>query len=220
MMKWGFLVVILIGTGLLFGAPFLEFLMPDEKIWLVDLTDQQNPTLLANGAKTLWFQWQGWAYIALFGAAIAALLGIILNVIQKLTDRELSEKKEALRAQTAEFKRSQREFEKNMTEQIRKGFAHERNTLEIMTREALEADEQARETQADAERINKITNNNNRAQSRENRSKLAQRDRLGEQKRVISQFLDQAGWTFVDGSPITYAAIHKLAKNHDEQKHP
>ena len=56
-MIWGFLTVIVVGLVLLFAAPFLDFLTPDSTIWLVDLSNSNDPILLAQGAKTLWYQW-------------------------------------------------------------------------------------------------------------------------------------------------------------------
>ena len=52
-MIWGFLTVIVVGLVLLFAAPFLDFLTPDSTIWLVDLSNSNDPILLAQGANQL-----------------------------------------------------------------------------------------------------------------------------------------------------------------------
>ena len=217
-MIWVVLAIFLVGIGLIFGSPFLDFLAPNENIWLVDLTDQQNPNFLAKGAETLWYQWQSWGYITL-SCLILIILGCIITAFTHLyVEQQLSENKRKLDEQTEALKRSKIEFEKDITKQIKQQFANERRSLNIMTQEALDTDECGRKLKIEAERLNKSTNNSHKAQNRETRSKLAQRDRLSEQKRLIAEFLPNSGWKFADDSPVTYASILKLAKNFNEQR--
>lgn len=213
-MKWAILAIVLVGFGLLLGAPFIEFLAPSKNIVLVNLPEQQPPVVLARGAETLWYQWQAWFYIALFSLILVLIFSIAAGLIKAFVDQKLLEKKQKLDWKIAELKRSQLKFEKEKTREIEQRFSSERNSIEIMTQEALDTDQRAMDALARAERINKATNISHRTQNRENRSKLAQRDRLRSQKMQIAAFLDEAGWKFPDGSLVTYAALAKLGKQH------
>jgi len=218
MILWGILALILVGIGLALGAPFLDFLAPNEHIWLVDLTDQKNPSLLANGAETLWYQWQTWLYIAIFCFILVLIFSIISRFIQGYVDQELSEKKQRLDKQIEELKESKSNFECKKTEEIKQSLASKKISIEIMTQEALSTHKLVTAMRTEAERINKSTNNSHKAQNRENRSKLAQRDRLREQKRLIAEYLPKSGWKFSDNSPVTYASILKLAEDFNKQR--
>jgi len=213
-MKWAFLALILIAGGLAFGSPFLDFLAPNEKIWLVELTSQQDVKLLANGAKTLWYQWQIWIYIALFCLLIVTIGSLISGFIKNSVDQQLSEKKQNLNKQIAELKRSKSEFEKEITQQIKQDFAWERNSIDIMTQDALDKDQRATVALTRAELINKKTNHILKAQDRKNHSKLSQRDRLSGQKMMLVEYLDKVEWKLSDGSHLTYAKLLELAKNY------
>ena len=217
-MKWTFLALILIAAGLALGSPFLDFLAPNEKIWLVDLSSQQDPKLLANGANTLWYQWQVWIYIALFCLLIVALGSIISGFIKNSVDQQLSEKKQNLNKQIAEIKWSKSEFEKEITQQIKQEFAWERQSIDIMTQDALDKEQRATVALTRAERINKATNHSLNAQDRKNHSKLSQRDRLSGQKMMLVEYLDKVEWKLSDGSHLTYAKLLELAKNYHNHK--
>ncbi|MEL0630732.1 hypothetical protein [Psychromonas aquatilis] len=213
-MKWAFVALILIVAGLALGSPFLDFLAPNEKIWLVDLTNEKDIKLLANGAKTLWYQWQIWLYIALFILLIVTIGSLISEFIKSFVDQQLSEKKQDLNKQIAELKWSKSEFEKKMTQKIQKELAWERNSIEIMTQDALDKEQRATVALTRAERINKATNHSLNAQDRKNHSKLSQRDRLSGQKIIIVEYLDKVEWKIPDGSRLTYAKLLELAKNY------
>ncbi len=212
-MIFGCLTVIVISV--LFGfTSFLDYFSPSDDIGIAIL-ESDHWQIVAVGKSTLWYQWQIWIYIGLFCIVVAILCGLSYGIIQIKIEQQLSETKQKLDEKIAEYKRSQAEFEKEKTLQIKQGFAHERHSIEIMTQDALNADEHARAALSKAEHINKTTNHSNKAQNRKNRSKLAQRDRLSEQKRMMSEFLLQSGWTFQDGTPITYSAILDLSRKLD-----
>jgi len=217
-MKWGLLVLIFASIGLVLGSPFIEFFAPDKNIWLVDLTNQGNPNLLASGAETLWYQWQIWLYIGLFCLVVILLGGIILGVILGYIDQEFSEKKRKLDVQQAELNRSKSQFEKEKTQQIMQDLAHERHTIEIMTQEALDTDQHATAALAKAERINKKTNLSHKTQIRENSSKLRQRDRLRDQKLLVIEYLENVEWKLSDGSRITYTMLVNLGQKIRDQR--
>lgn len=217
-MKWASLALILIAGGLALGSPFLDFLAPNEKIWLVELTNQQDVKLLANGAKTLWYQWQTWIYIALFCLLIVTIGSLISGFIKNSVDQQLSEKKQNLNKQIAELKQSKSEFEKEITQQIKREFAWERQSIDIMTQDALDKEQRATVALTRAEGINKATNHSLNAQDRKNHSKLSQRDRLSGQKIIIVEYLDKVEWKLSDGSHLTYAKLLELAKNYQNHK--
>ncbi|ELR64626.1 Hypothetical protein C942_02319 [Photobacterium marinum] len=216
-MMWAVLVVLLVGIGLVFGAPFLDFLAPEAGILLVDATDTKNPIILATGSATLWHQWQVWLYLGLFCLILVTLCNVIAGFIQSYVDQGLSDKKQKLDEQIAEFKRSQTLFEQQRTQEIEARLAHEYQRLEQMEHDAITSETRARTLKNHAEQINKATNLNHDKQKRENRSKLAQRDRLREQKRLLAEYLPHSGWKYADGTTPTYHDLLKEAQDFERK---
>ena len=216
-MMWAVLVVLLVGIGLVFGAPFLDFLAPEAGIWLVDATDTKNPVILATGSATLWHQWQVWLYLGLFCLILVALCSVIAGLIQSYVDQDLLEKKQKLNEKIAEFKRSQAKFEQQKTQEIKARLAHEYQRLRQIEHSAVTSENRARALKNHAEQINKTTNLNHNRQNRENRSKLAQRDRLREQKRLLAEYLPLSGWKYADGSTPTYNDLLKEAQDFEKK---
>lgn len=210
-MIWVITSIILVVLALAFGAPFLDFLAPSDDIWLIDSTDSKNPILLAKGADTLWEQWQIWLYIGLFVLVLIALGSIISAVIQNYTDVEIDEKKKALQEEIDKYEDLQNHFKDQTHREVAEAMAKERKRIEDLHQKAVN-------TRYEANQINKETNFENNRTKRETQSKMAQRDRLSEQKKLLVKFLDESGWTFKDGSPITYSALLKLARYYEENK--
>ncbi|MDE1240528.1 hypothetical protein [Vibrio aestuarianus] len=60
--------------------------------------------------------------------------------------------------------------------------------------------------------LNKQTNLSNQRQEKSNRSKLAQRDRLSEQKRLLVNYLEHSNWQWNTGEKVTYQSLLREAK--------
>lgn len=217
----GCLTVIVL-SGIFAFTSYLDYFAPGDNIGIaISKSDQQGEhwQIVTIGKSTLWYQWQIWIYIGLFFLAVGLVGGIlftyIYGVILGHVEQKISGKKQKLDEKIADYKRSQAEFEKKKTQQIELGLAHKEHTLEIMIKDALDADEHARAALSKAERINKTTNHSHKAQNRENLSKLSQRDRLSEQKRVIAKFLQISGWKLPNGEPFTYNSLFKYSQKYD-----
>lgn len=211
-MIWTLLILVLVAIALAFGAPFLDFLAPGDEIWLVNTIDKNHPEIMATGAGTLWFQWQSWLYVALFVLVLVILGSVTSAFINKLADHEITEHKAELKKEIAEYKRLQCEFKEKTTKEIERNLASEQARIDSRYNEVSEERANAYRLKLDAAEFNKQTNIANKGQQRENRSKLAQRDRLSEQKKLLSEYLEQSGWKFSDGELITYSSLLKLAK--------
>ena len=213
----GFLIVLVL-SGLFAFTSYLDYLAPSDNIGIAILkSDQQKEywQIVTVGKSTLWYQWQLWLYIGLFFLLIVILGGLFLGFIKKISDQEIIEKKQELVDQIEELKRTQIEFEQRKTEEIEKEFVRKRLSIEKIREEALNTNKQGKLALIEAERINKRTNHSHKSQDRENRSKLSQRDRLREQKRVIAKFLQISGWKLPDGTLFTYNSLLNYARKYD-----
>lgn len=213
----GCLTVIVL-SGIFAFTSYLDYFAPGDNIGIAILkSDQQGEhwQIVTIGKSTLWYQWQIWSYIGLFFITTVALGGLFLGFIQKISDQEIIEKKQELANQIAELRKSQLEFEHKKTEEIEQELSHKRTSIEKIREKALSTNEQGKLALAKAEYINKITNYSHKSQDRENRSKLSQRDRLSEQKRVIAKFLKISGWKLPSGEPFTYNSLLKYSQKHD-----
>lgn len=213
----GFLSVIVL-SGLFAFTSYFDYFAPDDNIGIAILkSDQQGEywEIVTTGKSTLWYQWQHWPYIGLFFLAIVALISLFLGFIKKISDQEIIEKKQELVDQIEEFKRSQVEFEQKKTKEIEEELVQRRLSIDKIREEALNTNKQGELALREAERINKRTNHSHKSQDRENRSKLSQRDRLREQKRVIAKFLQISGWKLPDGTPFTYNSLLNYSQKYD-----
>ena len=209
---WGLAVVIAVATGLYVDVPFLNFLKPGYDIALVQLHSSGKADILSQGAETLWYQWQSWLFIALFCLVTAGISAIVIGLINEYADEKIIEKRQVLDEKIKALERSKETFEREKIEELETYYQREEKRLADIESSTWEYRSQGNKLRQEAEEINKITNVANNRQSRENRSKLAQRDRLREQKKVLAKYLDQAGWTYTDGEPITYESLLREAR--------
>jgi hypothetical protein len=216
-MIWGFLTVIVVGLVLLFAAPFLDFLTPDSTIWLVDLSNSNDPILLAQGAKTLWYQWQSWSYIFTFCLVTACVLGMIYNSIRTFSDASLIEAKQKLAQKSEELEKFKRQYRQQVEQDVLRAHSQKAEQLNRRERELDTIQNQAARQQTESSERLKLANHAVRRQHKETMSKLGQRDRLREEKKLITKFLEQIDWKFSDGSKITYSALKACAKRHQQK---
>jgi hypothetical protein len=217
-MIWGFLAVIIVGLVLLFAAPFLDFLTPDSTIWLVDASNAEQPVLLAQGTETLWFQWQSWSYIFVFCLATALLLGIIFNAIRTFSDEALIEAKQKLAQKTEELEQIKREYHREVEQNVLREHSQKAERLDRRERELDTIQKQATTQQMESQERIKMASNAIRHQQKVTQSKLGQRDRLSNEKKLLAKYIEQMNWTFTDGSKITYNALMRLAKENKKNE--
>ncbi|EGR4318306.1 hypothetical protein DDM85_17170 [Vibrio cholerae] len=211
-MIWGFLTVIVVGLVLLFAAPFLDFLTPDSTIWLVDASNSMKPVLLAQGSETLWFQWQSWSYIVLFSVATALLLGMIFNAMSTLSDEALIEAKQKWAKKTEELEQIKREYRTEVEQNVLREHSQEAERLKHRERELNTIQAQTATQQMESQERMKMASHAVRHQQKVTQSKLGQRDRLSNEKRLLAEYIEEMDWKFTDGSKVTYSALVKLAK--------
>ncbi|EKO3587403.1 hypothetical protein KC992_04850 [Candidatus Saccharibacteria bacterium] len=216
-MIWGFLTVIAAALVLLFAAPFLDFLTPSDAIWLVDTTTQSKPEILAQGASTLWYQWQSWSYIFTFCLITACVLGLIYNAIRTFSDETLIEAKQKLAQKTEELETLKRQYRHKVEQDVLRAHSQEAERLKHRERELEIIQDQTATQQIESQERMKMASHAVRHQQKVTQSKLGQRDRLRDEKKLIAEFLEQSDWTFTDGTKITYRALKAVAKRHQQQ---
>lgn len=211
-MIWGFLTVIVVGLILLFAAPFLDFLTPDSTIWLVDASKSEHPVLLAQGAETLWFQWQSWIYILLFCVAIVYICGFFVSAFRKFSDEAVLKERKKAAQKTEELERLKREFKNQITQDVQREHREEDERLRRRAHELSAMLSQAEVTRVESEKSLKVANHIVNRQHQETQSKLGQRDRLSEQKKLIVNYLQNSNWQWTDGTKVTYQSLLREAK--------
>ncbi|WP_421299589.1 hypothetical protein [Aeromonas veronii] len=216
-MIWGFLTVIVVGLVLLFAAPFLDFLTPDSTIWLIDTSNSMKPVLLAKGSETLWFQWQSWSYIFIFCLVTALILGLMFNTLRTFSDKSLVEAKQKLAQKSEELEQFKRQYRQQVEQDVLRAHSQKAERLNKRERELDTIQVQAARQQTESSERLKLANHAVRRQHKETMSKLGQRDRLREEKKLIAEFLEQANWTFTDGTKITYSSLKEVAKRHQPE---
>lgn len=209
---WGLAVVVAVAAGLYYDVPFLDFLKPRDDIALVQLHASGSADILSQGPETLWYQWQSWLFIGLFCVVIAFLCAIAIGIVNGYADERIIEKKQILDNKILELERSKETFERKTRKELEDALQEEDLRLSQVAKNIENDRQKANRLRFDAVQLNQKTNIANQQQNRENRSKLAQRDRLSEQKKLLSEYLKQSGWKFTDGEPITYSSLLKLAK--------
>lgn len=225
-MKWVFLGLAILFVAALFGAPFIELLAPDDKTYLFKYSPESNKqVLIAQGAETLWAQWQSWAYIATFCLIVCLIGSVISSMFQEKTNLEIKERKATLDAKIKEQQTIndsyRREVEKKVREELENEYQEKRewiqrkNTEQYRISEQLQTERKTNENlREQATILNKQTNLSNQYQEKSNRSKLAQRDRLSEQKRLLVNYLERSDWQWSTGEKVTYQSLIKEAKKH------
>ena len=212
-MMLGIGVLLLLIGVLIFGAPFIEYLAPSSQIILVDVTDSTNPILLAQGANTLWYQWQIWGYLVIATIMIVSLCALITNYVKTYTDERISERIKQLSDQIVQNQKEHREFKEKTQKELKQSFDREQKEVD-------ERYEQVRYERIKTEELHNKTvqlkiemTNLNKRQIKEVDSKLAQRDRLSEQKKQISNFLNTVDWKLNEETKLTYQLLLKLSQN-------
>lgn len=211
-MMWGFLTVIAAALVLLFAAPFVVFLTPEDAIWLVDTTNQSNPSILAKGASTLWYQWQSWSYIFTFCLITACVLGLIYNAIRTFSDETLIEAKQKLAQKTEELETLKRQYRHKVEQDVLRAHAKESERLKNKEYELDHIQHLTAEQQNESQERMKMASHAVRHQQKVTQSKLGQRDRLSNEKKLLAEYIEEMDWKFTDGSKVTYSALVKLAK--------
>lgn len=211
-MMLGIGVLLLLIGVLIFGAPFIEYLAPSSQIMLVDVTDSTNPILLAQGANTLWYQWQIWGYLVIATIMIVSLCALITNYAKTYTDERISERIKQLSDQIVQNQKEHKEFKEKTLKELKQ-------SLDMEQKQVDERYEQVRNERIKAEYLHNKTvqlkiamTHLSKRQMKEVDSKLAQRDRLSEQKKQISNFLNTVDWKLNEETKITYALLLKLSE--------
>ncbi len=217
-MIWGFLTVLVIGLILLFAAPFLDFLTPENTIWLVDVSNSNEPIFLAEGAETLWFHWQSWIYIFLFCLSTVLILGAVYNTIRTVSDEALAQSKQKWIQKTEELEQLKREYRKQVEQDVLHEYSKEAEDLKHREQALYNLQNKISEQKRESRERMKMANKAVRRQQAETQSKLGQRDRLREEKKRIAEFLEQKNYQFSDGSKVTYSSLKALAKQHHNEE--
>lgn len=211
-MIWIILALVILVIAAMFGAPFLDFLAPNDHVYLLQYqSETEKSVILAQGAATLWSQWQNWAYIALF-CLILCLIGSMINsMFREKTNQSIKQKKDTLDAKIKE----QQTLNKSYRAKV------EQEALEALENEYREQSQIGEQLQQErlineniknrASTLNKKTNISNKKQERSNRSKLAQRDRLSDQKKLLVNYLEHSGWRWSSGEKVTYQSLLREA---------
>lgn len=206
-------VMLLVAAGLVFSAPFLDFLAPSSNIQLYDLTDMTNPVLLAQGSSTLWYQWQIWGYIFLFCTALFILGCIIASYVLKISDEQIIKKQAQLDEKIQEYERSKKTFEQKKTKELEAHFEEEKQFIQKYSQEATDKEAHAIALKEHAQRVNNETHRSILKQTKINKGKAAQGIKLKEQKKLIINYLDSGAWQ-LNGERLTYQKLVELAKEH------
>jgi len=223
-MKWVLFSLVILFIATPFGAPFIELLAPDANIYLIQHIPESNDSiLLAQGAETLWAQWQNWAYIATFCLIVCLIGSVISSMFQEKTNLEIEERKATLDAKIKEQQTLNDSYRRKVESEVREQLENEyqekrewvqrKNTEQYRISEQLQTERQINENLRErATILNKQTNLSNQHQERSNRSKLAQRDRLSEQKKLLVNYLERSNWQWNNGEKVTYQSLLKEAK--------
>ncbi|MDV7106395.1 hypothetical protein R3X26_18605 [Vibrio sp. TH_r3] len=213
-MKAGVLTLLIIGLIQIFAAPYVDWLTPSDAIWLVDKTIQNETKMLAQGANTLWYQWQSWGYIYIFLVITALTLGTIYNKIRTISDVALIEAKLKLEQKTEEMEKIKREYRDQIEQEVQNKHSQESKQLNLKAQELHTIQTQIEIQKVESHENLKKANHVVRRQQQETQSKLGQRDRLRQEKKRIAEFLEKMDWKFTDGRKITYTELSRLAKEH------
>ena len=198
-MKWGFLTVLVLGLTLLFGAPFWDVLAPSEHMTLLTFNpDTQEYVILATGSETLWYQWQSWSYIGVFCLILSLILGSLYSLIRQFSDNSLIEAQQKLAQKAEEMEKLKHGYRRHVEMEIQRTHAQKSEQLNSRNLELNAIQHQATEQQM-------------------TQSKLEQRDRLREEKKLIAEYLAHCNWRLPDRTKITYPVLKTLAK---KQKQP
>ncbi|HGF5020264.1 hypothetical protein P3511_22535 [Vibrio parahaemolyticus] len=190
----------------------MGFLTPEDAIWLVDTTNQSNPSILAKGASTLWYQWQSWSYIFTFCLITACVLGLIYNAIRTFSDETLIEAKQKLAQKTEELETLKRQYRHKVEQDVLRAHAKESERLKNKEYELDHIQHLTAEQQNESQERMKMASHAVRHQQKVTQSKLGQRDRLSNEKKLLAEYIEEMDWKFTDGSKVTYSALVKLAK--------
>ncbi len=212
-MMLGLGVLLLLIGVLLLGAPFIEFLAPSSQIILFDSTDPTNPIILAQGANTLWYQWQIWGYLVVVTIMIVSLCALITSYAKKHTDKRISERIKQLSDQIVQNQKEHREFKEKTLKELKQSLDIEQKKIDDRYEKVRYERIKTEELHNKNVQIKIEMTNLNKQQIKEVDSKLAQRDRLSEQKKQISNFLNTADWKLNEETKITYALLLKLSQN-------
>lgn len=225
-MKWVIFGLVILLIAALFGAPFVELLAPNNHIYLIQYLPESDDThLLGQGAETLWVQWQSWAYIALFCLTLCLIGSIISSIICERTSQKIENEKSALGALRREQQTLNDTYRIKVEKEVREALENEyRAKQEWLERkyieqyhisEQLKTERKINENIKDrASKLNKETYISNQQQERSNRSKLAQRDRLSVQKKLLVNYLEHSDWRWSTGEKVTYQALLREAQRY------
>ncbi|MDW2116723.1 hypothetical protein R7035_24735 [Vibrio sp. 1731] len=212
-MIWGILIVCIVMVGIVLAAPFSKYLAPGDDIVLAKFNpDTGTHEIIAYGAETLWFQWQSWIYILLFCVAIVYICGFFVSAFRKFSDEAVIKERQKAAQKTEELERLKREFKNQVTQDVQREHREEDERLRRRAHEVGAMLSQAELTRVESEKSLKVANHIVNRQNQETQSKLGQRDRLSEQKKLIVDYLQHSNWQWSDGTKVTYQSLLREAK--------
>ena len=223
-MIWIILGLVILLIAALFGAPFIELLAPNNNIYLIQYLPETDDThLLAQGVKTLWVQWQSWGYIALFCLTLCLIGAVTSSIIRERINQKIKDEKSTLDGLIREQRTLNDSYRIKVEKEVREALENEyrakrewlerKNIEQYQIGEQLKTERKINENIKDrASKLNKETNISNQKQERSNRSKLAQRDRLSVQKKLLVNYLEHSDWRWKTGEKVTYHSLLREAK--------
>ena len=208
------LFILSILSLLLFHSPFLRFLAPSNRIFLVDYSDPYAPIFLAQGSEILWKQWQSWVDIILSIFVFSIILSVVFNVIWLFTDEQISETNKKLEQKMQELDELKIKYKQEVDKEFQQFYENRETQLVRREEKLFTLRDQVRREQRNNLALKEELRHQTNRERKKTQSKLAQRDRLRTQKKEIVYFLEEANWTLSDGQKLTYNLLSKLAKKH------
>lgn len=165
----------------------------------------------------MWYQdWKVWCYIVLATSAIYLICVTVFKFIDVFADNALNDAKDKLAQETAEMVRLQKEYRTQVEQDVKKKQARREQELDAMRDQLALSESESYDRIQRAEQIQNQSKHAINLEHRETMSKLGQRDRLRNEKRILATFLDEMNWEFSDGTKMTYSTLLKMAKSHQQ----
>lgn len=215
MTKLSFIIIAIIIV--IVTAPF-NFLAPDDSIYLIKALDNGKLDFLAQGPKTLYYQWQSWLWIGLILMVIFFISLMFLIFIFRIFDTRYDEIEKEKQETIDEYEELMQNLEKRLKVKIEQELKERINFGEALIEEAREIDSrtdqkirnsQYRIYQAEKEltdatlKMNAFSNQKKRIKKRETLLK----DYLNHKKYKIKTDIGQ--------EIVTFDLLMKLARKHN-----
>lgn len=158
------------------------------------------------------------SYFPCYSCGYANFGGFFTFVCQpSFSDETLIEAKQKLAQKTEELETLKRQYRHKVEQDVLRAHSQEAERLKHRERELEIIQDQTATQQIESQERMKMASHAVRHQQKVTQSKLGQRDRLRDEKKLIAEFLEQSDWTFTDGTKITYRALKAVAKRHQQQ---